>query len=328
MTIAVIGAGLAGSACAHRLAHAGQTVTVFDKGRGPGGRASTRRMNIAGADWRFDHGAQYATAQDERFAAFLSDAQAAGLADRWLGRFGAAEASAIRETANPTQRWVGTPGMNGLVKFAQRDLDVRFGVRITTISPQRVLTDETGAVHGPFDAVICATPAEQAGDLLDPSAPGLAAQARAAKTLANWTVMVAFAEPIDVSFDGVKFETGPLGWVARNNSKPARDPGEAWVLQAAPGWSQTHVEDPAETVSATLMTVFADRIGSPPPPLSVSVHRWRYAFVDQPANSPAGWDARARIAVCGDWRIGPRLEAAFLSGLAAAERVLGRDLAG
>jgi predicted NAD/FAD-dependent oxidoreductase len=34
------------------------------------------------------------------------------------------------------------------------------------------------------------------------------------------------------------------------------------------------------------------------------------------------WDAESRVAVCGDWCQGARIEGAFLSGLAAADRVL------
>ncbi|MBJ7444199.1 MAG: NAD(P)-binding protein, partial [Sphingobium sp.] len=38
MTLAIIGAGMAGLACADRLAEDGVAVRLFDKGRGPGGR--------------------------------------------------------------------------------------------------------------------------------------------------------------------------------------------------------------------------------------------------------------------------------------------------
>ena len=44
MTTAIIGAGIAGLACAQKLKQAGRSVKLFDKGRGPGGRMSTRRM--------------------------------------------------------------------------------------------------------------------------------------------------------------------------------------------------------------------------------------------------------------------------------------------
>jgi predicted NAD/FAD-dependent oxidoreductase len=55
--IAVIGAGIAGLACAREIARADVAVTVFEKARGLGGRLATRRDgNLA-----FDHGAQYLT---------------------------------------------------------------------------------------------------------------------------------------------------------------------------------------------------------------------------------------------------------------------------
>jgi renalase len=43
---AVIGAGMAGIACARTLAQAGHQVTVFEKSRGPGGRMATRSTPV------------------------------------------------------------------------------------------------------------------------------------------------------------------------------------------------------------------------------------------------------------------------------------------
>jgi len=44
MKIAIIGAGMSGLACADALLEVGHEVSLFDKGRGPGGRMSTRRI--------------------------------------------------------------------------------------------------------------------------------------------------------------------------------------------------------------------------------------------------------------------------------------------
>ena len=68
--IAVIGAGMAGLACAHELLRADAKVTVFERSRGLGGRLATRRQG----DLAFDHGAQFVTA---RSRPFISYAQAA-----------------------------------------------------------------------------------------------------------------------------------------------------------------------------------------------------------------------------------------------------------
>ena len=67
MKTAIIGAGMAGLSCARALIAAGQNVDLFDKGRGPGGRMSTRRMETPIGEIRWDHGAQFFTARDDRF---------------------------------------------------------------------------------------------------------------------------------------------------------------------------------------------------------------------------------------------------------------------
>ena len=64
--VAVIGAGIAGLACARELARADARVTVFERSRGLGGRLGTRRQgNLA-----FDHGAQYITSRSHSFVKY------------------------------------------------------------------------------------------------------------------------------------------------------------------------------------------------------------------------------------------------------------------
>ncbi|RUA23173.1 FAD-dependent oxidoreductase [Billgrantia gudaonensis] len=52
---AIIGAGIAGLACARALQDAGHPVTLFEKARGPGGRMASRHLGTATVDL----GAQY-----------------------------------------------------------------------------------------------------------------------------------------------------------------------------------------------------------------------------------------------------------------------------
>nr|WP_230944119.1 FAD-dependent oxidoreductase [Burkholderia vietnamiensis] len=49
--IAIVGAGIAGLACARVLADAGHRVTVYEKSRGVGGRMSTRRERASRWSW-------------------------------------------------------------------------------------------------------------------------------------------------------------------------------------------------------------------------------------------------------------------------------------
>jgi predicted NAD/FAD-dependent oxidoreductase len=57
--------------------------------------------------------------------------------------------------------------------------------------------------------------------------------------------------------------------------------------------------------------------------LNANIHRWRYALAREPLNQGAFWFRSKRLAVAGDWCHGSRVEGAFLSGMAAAGRVMG-----
>ena len=75
MHVLVIGAGVAGLTAARAIAASGHAVHVADRAPVPGGRVATRRVLDGDADrpehamLAFDHGAQYFTARDARFAA-------------------------------------------------------------------------------------------------------------------------------------------------------------------------------------------------------------------------------------------------------------------
>ena len=77
---AIVGAGMAGVACARTLLQAGHRVTVFEKSPGAGGRMATRETPLGG----FDHGAQYFTVRDPRFARALETVP--GLVRPWSAR--------------------------------------------------------------------------------------------------------------------------------------------------------------------------------------------------------------------------------------------------
>ena len=58
-----------------------------------------------------------------------------------------------------------------------------------------------------------------------------------------------------------------------------------------------------------------------PNPIYQGCHRWRYAKVKKPAATAKLASECRRIAIAGDWVSGPRIEAAFLSGLEAFKQL-------
>ena len=115
--ITIIGAGIAGLACARRLTQAGLAPVLLDKGRGIGGRVATRRVDAM----QFDHGAQYVTARTPSFAAVLEGLQTAGALVDW-------------PDDNGHHRSVGRPGMSSLAKAMGQGLDIRQGMQVTGVT--------------------------------------------------------------------------------------------------------------------------------------------------------------------------------------------------
>jgi renalase len=322
LEVAVVGAGLSGLLCARTLADHGHRVEVFEKARGPGGRMSTRRSG----EWRFDHGAQYFTVRDRRFARWVESLRQDGVVAKWAGKTAVLEGGAINIREDDTERFVGVPGMNALCRQLASDTDVSYQSKVTALERTNhrwLLAAEDGTDLGRFDAVVVSAPAPQTATRLKPAAPDLAALAAAVKMAPCWAMMATFPHALEVGFDGAFVHGSPLSWVARNTSKPGRPVDETWVLHATPQWSQQHLELDPEDVAPRLLEAYADALGKVlPGPSHIAAHRWRFALPVEPLAVPCLFDSELALAACGDWCGGPRVEGAFLSGNAAAGRFL------
>ena len=343
---AVVGAGMAGVACARTLVQAGHRVTLFEKSRGLGGRMSTRQTEFGG----FDHGTQYFTVRDKRFAKALLTAQTvvrpwSANTVRVLDDKGRVLASA----PPPTEpHFVAKPGMNALVKYWAEPLvhpelhghlaaSTLTGTRVTHIErdalhPQqwqlRVEDTDGGLhVHGGFDRIVLAMPHLQTHDLLLASghSPELRHELDAVQVAPCWTLMVAYPNAMQpgLSHLGPQWNAARsthhrISWLARESSKPGRDPIERWTVQASPDWSTRHLEDDEERVKAKLLKGFAEITGIRATPTHAVVHRWRFAQTRTPLGRSHLIDPALGIGLCGDWCLGHRVEDAFVSGLELA----------
>lgn len=315
--VAVVGAGIAGLSAARVFRDRGHEVVVFERSPAVGGRVATRMApNIelpsrGSIDLAFDHGAQYFTVRDPGFSEVVAHWQRDRIVANWNPRIVTFDGEGWEEVAEGTVRYVGVPGMQAIVARMAEGLDVRLGSRIGSIA----------SLAG-FDRIILAVPSDQAVPLL----AGTSLQERVAAVSMKpcWCVMAAFEERVRTRFDAAFISGSPLGWVARNSSKPAspmRSEGgdvDAWVLHATAEWSRAHVDDPSDAVGPFLLGAFSDLVPAGLPKVfHVATHRWRYATADPSLAVGALHDPAGRISVCGDWCSGPRIENAYLSGLQA-----------
>lgn len=324
MTVAIVGAGMAGLSAARALKAAGHEVELFDKGRGPGGRMSTRRSTTPLGEVRFDHGAQYFTARDPEFLAMISGFEQDGAVAVWAGRFVDIDTRGQATPMRDEQRFVGAPGMNGIIRAMAAPFGASWGKRLVSAARTGAswqLDFEDGDSRGGFGQLIIAVPAEQAAELLRPVHPGFADEAASAVSAPCWAVMLAFEAPVQTPWDAARLKQGPISWMARNSSKPGRAETETWTLHASPEWSKANLEKRPEEVAPLLIEAFAEH-ASFSAPVHAAAHRWRYSQIMTAAETGCAWDADRHLGVCGDWRVSARVESAWLSGRALAHRIL------
>ncbi len=331
--IAVIGAGIAGLACARTLVQAGHDVTLLEAASTPGGRVATCDSPFGG----FDCGAQYFTVRDARLAQAL-EATAPQLARRW-------SASAVRvldehgrqiEAAPPPTEahWVAAPAMAALPQRWAEPLAqagrLRLNTRVHRLQRDgerwQLHTDD-GAAPLQADVAICALPAPRARNLLFQSeqAGALAATLARVDMAPCWTLMLAFpqaAQPglytLGPQWNAARSTHHRIAWLARESSKPQRGGIERWTVQASSDWSREHVQDDAERAGAKLLKAFAEITGIRAAPGHVQARLWLHARTLAPLGQPFVWDAPLGLGLCGDWCLGQRVEDAFVSGLELA----------
>ena len=307
--IAIIGAGMAGAACARTLAEAGFDPVLFERGPVIGGRLGQHRLG----DAIFDHGAQYLTASDPAFLRLLAEWQRQGIVAPWNPRMA---------DPPPRQRHVGVPSMASPVQTLVGGLPYWLGTEVTRIERRQHVwqLDSHGDSLGRFDAVVVTAPAPLAATLLADTRLG--EDARQAAMDPCWSVMLAFERPLDLALDVLDPGHGAIVFAARNASKPGRGHAEAWTIHARPGFSIEHADRPTAEVIELLTRAFGELVGMTLPGIAAADARfWPYCLVTRSARDACLIDPELRIAAAGDWCIGPRIESAWLSGRAAADAI-------
>ncbi|HRY24441.1 MAG: FAD-dependent oxidoreductase [Geminicoccaceae bacterium] len=307
---AVVGAGVAGVACARALADAGWRVAIHEREPRIGGRLAQCHQEGA----VFDYGGQFVRPRDPVLKALLEAGVAAGVAARWP----AADRDGVAA-------YVGRPTMAAPLEALLHGIETRTGCQIVRLSRDGGswwLEDEGGARHGPFDRVGLALPPVIAGQLLGTveAPPEALVAATAAAALAPcWALLLAFDPPLDLhGFDARVIDEGPLAWIARNTTKRGRQGRDSWTAHATQDWSAAHLELSPEAVLEQLVPAFRAVTGTADVPFHAGAHCWRQAQVTRALGVAAVHDPGAGLGLCGDWCLSRNVEAAFLSGRALA----------
>lgn len=327
LDVAIIGAGLSGLIAARTLINAGKRVQVFDKGASVGGRLATRRVGGGLAD----HGAQFFTVRDAAFREYVEEWLADGLVFEWSR--GWSDGSS-KDANDGHPRYAVHGGMNALAKHLAKGLSIKTNAQIASVS--RIeggwrLTDQMGATTD-ARAVILTPPVPQSLALCEKGGVTLPQDAQEALSNISYqpcvAAMMVVEGEIRLPAPGVlQRPDADLYWIGDNQRKGISSV-PIITVQASGAYSQQlydlHDDDVTERFKADLSTILGDITYK-----EVQIKRWRYSQPNDTypertlrADVPLQNGETAPLLFAGDAFGGPRVEGAFLSGLAAGEKIV------
>ena len=309
MRVVVVGAGIAGLMAAQSLVKHGHDVVVVDKGRSPGGRLATRRID----DATLDHGAQFFTVRDPLFKSHVEKWIASGVVTEWCRGFDSAT-----QNNDGFPRYRGVRGMTDIAKHLANGLDVRcntlaFSIAPGTTSKWQLNIDDGSALNA--DALIVTCPLPQTYALLvtaDIELPDSMMRTEYDRTICLLAVLNQSSAV--VSPGGLQNPDETFSFVADNAVKGISS-AAALTLHANPQFSLEHWDAPPQDVHDLLLKQAKPWIGDATVVTS-QVKKWRLAT---PLTIwPDRYWANEMIVLAGDAFGGPKIEGAALSGLSAA----------
>ncbi|MFJ6197736.1 NAD(P)/FAD-dependent oxidoreductase [Micromonospora sp. NPDC092111] len=306
----VVGAGIAGVACAGELARAGIPVEIRERGRVPGGRMASRRFDGRPADL----GAAYLTVDDPDFAEVVGRWQAAGLVREWTDTFVAYGPDGRREVPGPV-RWAAPGGLRSLVEELARDLPVTVDRLVMTVAPGPVVDGRSCA------AVALCMPGPQAALLLDPALAGATRAAQGQRWSPALAGVLGFPNRRWADFRGAFVNEHPVLALVCDDGDRRGDGAPVLVAHTTPEFAAGHLAQPTAAGPAIEEAV-RDLLGLPEPAELTHVHRWTYARPVGPGPDAGFHLDDDGVGLAGDVFGVPRVQTAWRSG-----RDLGRALA-
>ncbi|MET3807757.1 putative NAD/FAD-dependent oxidoreductase [Nakamurella sp. UYEF19] len=296
--VTVVGAGMAGVACAVALRAAGRQVRIVDRGRAVGGRMASPELHGR----RVDIGAGYFTAKDEGFVALVRQWESAGLARPWTSTFGVlAPGRAPEEKAGPV-RWATPGGLRSLVRALLGPVPFENATAVDVL---------------PAGEVVLAMP--------DPQAARLVRVPDAVDYRPVIAVVCEFTDH-DWPFADAAFvnDHPDVDFVADDGARRG-DGAPVLVAHTTPVLAARHLDDP-DGVVAPVIAALRELLGVGAP-IWTHAHRWTFA---KPADAhPAAFgrieEGGRTVWLAGDqWcpEGSPRVESAWRSGTDLAAAIL------
>ena len=308
----VIGSGISGATIANLLNKKFQ-VNLYDKGRGPGGRASFKRVK---GQIGFDHGTQYFSPKTIEFKKFTNRLIKIKILKKWSGNH--IFLNSKKKENKKHIKIIGKKGNNDICKFLLKKVKCFYQSEVKKIYYKNKLwfllfTD--GKIRT-YKGVILTCPFPQLKKLSEKFINDTFIK-RKLKMDANITVMIAIKKN-KKSPSSFLFDDPVLGWAGNENTKKRfKSKYDLWTLQSTFKWANKNIDKNKKNLkknSKILIDKFFKLTKIKKPKLIYSInHGWKYSSNSKPLKIRSYWDPQKKIGVCADWFIGPRLESGWIS---------------
>lgn len=334
--VVVVGAGVAGLACARELSALGIPAVVLDKGRGVGGRCATRRVHGRSVD----HGVAFLHGSDRSFLETLEAVASDGRLPGWPRRVNGSGPPCQPDAFAPGEsRLAFAEGLSAFPKHLARGLDVRLETRVAAIAAGdgafRVELEGGEALSAA--TVVLTQPVEQASALLAAVTAPEALAAREllamAGTVPCLTVLAGYPDDAPAPEWDVSYPGGAsfLQLISHDSTKRTAPGGPVLVYQCLPRWSRQRFDSPEDAWGTEVLAEAALRVGAwAGRPAWWQAHRWRYARADGAAalRGPllAESPGSGRLGLAGEL-FSPEggVQGAWRSGRILARRIAGEE---
>jgi|TARA_Y100000766_G_scaffold71230_1_gene59802 predicted NAD/FAD-dependent oxidoreductase len=308
----VIGSGISGATIANLLNKKFQ-VNLYDKGRGPGGRASFKRVK---GQIGFDHGTQYFSPKTIEFKKFANRLIKIKILKKWSGNH--IFLNSKKKENKKHIKIIGKKGNNDICKFLLKKVKCFYQSEVKKIYYKNKLwfllfTD--GKIRT-YKGVILTCPFPQLKKLSEKFINNTFIK-RKLKMDANITVMIAIKKN-KKSPSSFLFDDPVLGWAGNENTKKRfKSKYDLWTLQSTFKWANKNIDKNKKNLkknSKILIDKFFKLTKIKKTKVIYSInHGWKYSSNSKPLKIRSYWDPQKKIGVCADWFIGPRLESGWIS---------------
>lgn len=308
----VIGSGISGATIANLLSKK-NSVHIYDKARGPGGRCSFKRLNNLEG---FDHGAQYISPKSIQFKKFIEKLLKKKILKIWGGKHIYLNKS--KKENKKHVKIIGTKGNNDICKYLIKNIQCYFHYeleKIKFINNKWKLNFKNNQIKY-YDNLILTCPFPQLKKLIKKFIKDLFIKKKI-KMDANITVMIKIKKS-DINISSFLFNDKILGWAAKENSKKRfKNNYDLWTLQSTYEWANKKInknKKNKEDNSKILIDKFFKLSGIKKTKILTSLnHGWKYSSNSRPFNLKSYWNSKLNLGICADWFVGPRVEAGWIS---------------